>query len=106
MGTSSVAKRVERAPAKEVYVEARTAVVESDVAHIKTDVAETKTDIRELRGDMKTANESIASLRTEQKEAVAKLHGLIKLSIATNTIAVLVSTGAVLGIVGRALNWF
>ncbi len=40
------------------------------------------------------------------RAGMEKLRGSVRLAIATSTISQLVTAGAVLGVVGKALKWF
>ena len=103
--------------------------LKEDIASLRAEVKEEITNLRtELKGDIASLRTElkgdIASLRTEVKADVAglrsemntefgkirtgmeKLRGSVRLSIATCTISQLVTAGAILGVVGKALKWF
>ena len=79
----------------------------SEIANLQTKLegricdqrAELKAEIAALRVEM---NSEFGKIRT----GLEKLRGSVRLAIATSTIGQLLTAGAILGVVGKALKWF
>jgi hypothetical protein len=93
--SAAVAYRSEQI--EKAQVQAHIALLQKDVSHIRADIAGMKTDIRELLGKTDAANEAIF----DRREEVA-----LKLMIALNAFAHLITAGVILGVLGRALKVF
>jgi hypothetical protein len=82
-------------------VEERVARLDVNVEHIQSDVSEMKIDVRRLNDKIDGLKESVAALSLTMEKSFAEL----KIGRAFDRVWWLLMSGALLGLMARALHW-
>jgi predicted nucleic acid-binding Zn-ribbon protein len=85
----------------ETPLEERVARLEANVEHIQKDVSDIKIDMRRLNDKIDSVKDSLTALAINMEKSFAALHA----ACAFDRVWWLLMSGALLGVMARALKW-